>query len=404
MSGSASGHIIVHRQAKNGKDGQDGAKGAKPQYGIYSAGKAYTSGAAGEDYFDVVFHEEYQQFFTCIRSYPASETHSPSLSASNGYWEYNPSLESFFVDMLLANSAFIQKLIASAAFIENLETIQATIADLTVGSLDTAPSASGNKVKVDGDGFIIYDDDGLKKVRISNDIIGVYDDLLFVKSPSYLSSGLAQTRSISKYIPQSGTNYYLNGELFGFLNLGYCDIGSVIKLTSFTMKVSPTSSNTNITLTIGTPHYTVGIYRDGVLVTSTTVTTGSTTISMGGYYSYTYSPNLNLTVSKTGNYTIRISPYENSGPVVAKSPTFLVSSSSSGSVAITVDTTYYFSLTRSNYEFTQIGNNGIMQVMGSGFLFSGSSEFVVRRGSYMLKLSSSGLQKSTNGGSSWTNL
>ena len=196
----------------------------------------------------------------------------------------------------------------------------------------------------------------------------------------------------------------MNGELFGFLNLGYCDIGSVIKLSSFTMKVSPTSSNSNIKLTLGTPHYEVRLCRDGVTVTSVTVTTGSTTISMGGSYSYTYSPGINFTVTQSGNYTIRITPYENSGPVVAKSPTFLVSSSSSGSVSITVDTTYYFSLTRSNYEFTHIGNNGMMQVMGSGFFFSGSSEFVVRRGSYMLRLSSTGLQKSTNGGSSWTNL
>lgn len=404
MSGSANGHIVIRRQAKNGKDGQDGSRGAKPRHRLYSTGTAYQSGTTGEEWFDIVYHEEYQQFFTCIKSYPASETHSPSLSTSNAYWEYNPALESFFVDMLCANSGFINKLVASTAFITALTAIQATIHKLTVGSVDTAPSSSNNKVKVDGDGLIIYDDDGHKKVRISNDVIGVYDDLLFVKNPSYLSSGLAKTRTISKYIPQANSNYYLNGELFGFLNLGYCDIGSVIKLSSFTMKVSPTSSNSNIKLTLGTPHYEVRLCRDGVTVTSVTVTTGSTTISMGGSYSYTYSPGINFTVTQSGNYTIRITPYENSGPVVAKSPTFLVSSSSSGSVSITVDTTYYFSLTRSNYEFTHIGNNGMMQVMGSGFFFSGSSEFVVRRGSYMLRLSSTGLQKSTNGGSSWTNL
>ena len=404
MSGSANGHIVIRRQAKDGKDGQDGSRGAKPRHRLYSTGTAYQSGAAGEDWFDVVYHVEYQQFFTCIKSYPASETHSPSLSTSNAYWEYNPALESFFVDMLCANSAFINKLVASSAFITALTAVQATILKLTVGSVDTAPSASNNKVKVDGDGLIIYDDDGHKKVRISNDVIGVYDDLLFEKNPSYLSSGLAKTRTIGKYLYQANSNYYLNGEIFGFLNLGYCDIGSVIKLSSFKMKVSPTSSNSNIKLTLGTPHYEVCLCRDGVIVTSVTVTAGSTTISMGESYSYTYSPGINYTVKQSGNYYIRITPYEYSGPVVAISPSFLVSSSSSGTVNITVDTTYYFSLTRSNYEFTHIGNNGMMQVMGSGFLFSGSSEFVVRRGTYMLRLSSTGLQKSTNGGSSWTDL
>ena len=404
MSGSANGHIVIRRQAKNGKDGQDGSRGAKPRHGLYSSGVAYQSGAKGEDWFDVVFHEGYQQFFTCIKSYPASETHSPSLSSSNAYWEHNPALESFFVDMLCANTGFINKLVASTAFIGALTSIQATIHKLTVGSVDTAPSSSNNKVKVDGDGLIIYDDDGRKKVRISNDVIGIYDDLLFVANPSYLSSGLSKTRTISKYIPQANSNYYLNGELFGFLNLGYCDVGSVIQLSSFTMKVSPSSSNSNIKLTIGTPNYHVGIYRDGVCVQSITVTSGGSTVSMGSYYSATYSPNISLTVSQSGNYTIRISPYENSGPVVVKSPTYLVSSSSSGSVSIAIDTTYYFSVNRTNYEFTHIGNNGMMQVMGNGFLFSGSSEFVVRRGNQMLKLSTSGLQKSANGGSSWTNL
>lgn len=165
MSGSASGHIIVRRQAKDGKDGQDGAKGAKPRYGIYAAGKAYTSGAAGEEYFDVVYHTEYQQFFTCISSYPSTETHSPSLSTSNGYWEYNPYLESFFVDMLLANSAFIAQLAANSAFIKKLfaESIEASSMTLLEGCKVGGVQVTEKGIKVDiadTDGYVQLSEEG----------------------------------------------------------------------------------------------------------------------------------------------------------------------------------------------------------------------------------------------------
>ena len=110
MSGSANGHIVIRRQAKDGKDGQPGANGAKMRWGIYSVGKAYCSGASGEPFYDLVFHVTYQQFFLCIRSYPANETHNPSKSTSNGYWEYQPALDNLFVDILCANNAFLNNL------------------------------------------------------------------------------------------------------------------------------------------------------------------------------------------------------------------------------------------------------------------------------------------------------
>lgn len=116
MSISANGHIVVRRQAKNGKDGQDGSRGAKMRWGIYKAGKAYCSGASNEAFYDLVFHSTYQQFFICIKSYPASETHSPTKSTSNGYWEYQPALDNLFVDVLCANEAFLNSLIVRKIF------------------------------------------------------------------------------------------------------------------------------------------------------------------------------------------------------------------------------------------------------------------------------------------------
>ena len=103
-------------------------------------------------------------------------------------------------------------------------------------------------------------------------------------------------------------------------------------------------------------------------------------------------------------YTLRIYTWRNSGPVTATSTCYMYSSSGSGSVTISTTTTWKFSLTRSNYEYTHIGNDGLMQVFGNGFLYNSAQEFVVRKSNYMLRISSSGIQKSINSGQTWTSL
>lgn len=104
---TARAHMIVRRKAK---DGTPGAAGAKVRFCTYTTGRAYLSGAAGEEFYDVAFHVEYQQFFRCVQSYPASQTHAPTQSGSNAYWEWQQGLEMLFVNMLCANEAFLNNL------------------------------------------------------------------------------------------------------------------------------------------------------------------------------------------------------------------------------------------------------------------------------------------------------
>lgn len=104
---TARAHMIVRRKAK---DGSQGNPGATPRFSTYTAGVAYMSGSNGERFYDVVFHVGYQQFFRCVQSYPASETHAPSQSSSNAYWEWQQGLESLIVNCLCANNAFLNNL------------------------------------------------------------------------------------------------------------------------------------------------------------------------------------------------------------------------------------------------------------------------------------------------------
>lgn len=100
---SAQGHTVIRRRP-------EAEKGAKPWFSPYTPGVAYRSGAIGEEYYDIVFHSDYQQFFRCIKSYPASETHAPSQGASTLWWEYMQGYDVAVAYMLLANNAFINNL------------------------------------------------------------------------------------------------------------------------------------------------------------------------------------------------------------------------------------------------------------------------------------------------------
>lgn len=111
--GQAVGHILIRRHAKDGQpgdDGKPGSRGATERLSNYSAGKAYMSGAEGELFYDIVYHSGHNEFFRCITSYPASETHEPEKSSSNGYWEWQQGLEEIFANVLFANKAFIDSL------------------------------------------------------------------------------------------------------------------------------------------------------------------------------------------------------------------------------------------------------------------------------------------------------
>jgi hypothetical protein len=55
---------------------------------------------------------------------------------------------------------------------------------------------------------------------------------------------------------------------------------------------------------------------------------------------------------------------------------------------------------------TQIGEGGMLSYWGEAnyFYFSKDYGFEVRQGNYIFKVNNSGLRKSSNGGSNWTNL
>lgn len=349
---------------------------------------------------------------TTVNAYLCNVTHTSSSSRPLGdttYWTKMETFAPMMTPLLLAGAISAdyiacEEIAANSAFIQSLVAQQAFIDSLVVKTLDTSPSQSGNKIRIDGDGFSLFDSNALRKIKIDNNTVGIYDDLFFQTNINYLDSGLSRTRSNSVYVYTPGQNVYFPYELIGHLNFGYCDKGSVIRLDSISCVIAPTSTNGNIRMYMSSPQLDVAVYKDGTRVASGTVTVSSVNCAMGGSVQISGALDINYTVTEDGMYTLRIYTWRNPGPVTATSTCYMYSSSGSGVVSISTTTTWKFSVTRSNYEYTHIGNDGIMQVFGDGFLYNSSQEFVVRKSNYMLRISSSGIQKSINGGSTWTSL
>lgn len=154
---SAQGSVVVRRRPK---DGEPGEKGAKPWFSTYAAGNAYRSGAAGEEYYDIVFvgtlnNTVYNQYFRCLKSYTASETHTPSQGATTTYWEYLQGYDTMVADMLLANNAFINNL--TVRKLRVLDANNNTIlyaGDASYPLLCGADTAAGATTKISYDGKI----------------------------------------------------------------------------------------------------------------------------------------------------------------------------------------------------------------------------------------------------------
>lgn len=407
----------------NGRDGSQGPQGPTGPQGIqgciyrisvWENGKEYRNDEAltsGTRYVDVVVKTGISVGSTSsIRPYECKLTHTatsarePGTGSSWGsYWDEMSYLTPMMTPLLLAQTISadyinVASLASNAAFISYLAASTAFIDALTVKHLDTTPSSTGNKVKIDGNEVDILDSSGNKKVRLFNGSIGGYDDMILSASADYTSSGITRTKTIAKYIPSSGTTYYETAVLAN-LNLGYFNVGDSIYLSKFNFSMtvpSMVSTGNAVTAVFNAPSFVIEVLRDGTVVSTTYMTPSSSSYGSGSSVSANAYPYKTINITTAGNYSIRISPASNGFGFSGNT--------SSGDINYTPTVKLYFRFSRSNYQYTHIGNDGMIQVFGSGFLFNNSDTFVVRKGSFMLRVNSSGVAKSTNTGESWTSL
>lgn len=338
--------------------------------------------------------------YLCVRSHTSSD--SIPLGAS-GYWEKIEDMQFLMTVMLIAqriDAAYInvEDLVADSGFIESFVSSQALIEALTVMKLDTVPTATGDKIAIDGDGLVLYDASGLKKARINHKSIGSYDGTIFANALD-ASTGISQPASLAVYGASTSGTAINQSHYFANINLGYFDKGSTITLDSATLDLSLDTTSTTLSVTVkSNPWLRLQVLKDGVVI-KTALYSGTITVRKDSSRSITISSiGFSHTVESDGIYSIRMNPY-NSSCLYA-----MVSEGSGQNGVLDSTAKIKVGFSRSNYQYTHIGKDGLMQVMGTGFLFSNSDTFVVRRGSTMFRVTSSGIEKSSDGGVNWTTL
>ena len=271
---------------------------------------------------------------------------------------------------------------------------------LVVRVLDTKPSSSANKIRIDGDGLYGTDGNGVKKIRLDSKSVGGYESMFMQTTVNYTGSGYNTSREVdnggaSFYIGGTGTEINVGGRLLGRIDLGYFDVGSTIRINGATLTFTINSSNSSVYLNFGGNVFRILLVRNGETVLSKYGGSSGVLVQQGTPGSGSTTMSWSHTVTKDGDYSIVI--YSNDDAVLA-------SSNGSAYVTFTVSSNVKFYFSRSNYETIHLGPDGMMQVVGSGFIFHNEDVFVVRKGNYMLKVTNYGIYKSTNGGTSWYSL
>lgn len=186
------------------------------------------------------------------------------------------------------------------------------------------------------------------------------------------------------------------------LNLGYFGVGSTINIKAlkigFTVPGNNSSSTVVVKMYATPPAFMVYVKCNGNVVKQFGIVNG-TTYTNGDYAEYTLTvPEENQTIivddTKEGTYTIE---------VVQK--TFNLYASSSGILsAFTYSIRTTFSFVRGSYERTILGNDGMLSCWKNGAMLMSNDQFFVAIGDYQLRVTPTGIQKSSNGGTSWQNI
>ncbi len=270
---------------------------------------------------------------------------------------------------------------------------------LVVKVVDTKPSSSYNKIRIDGDGISGLDGSGFRKIRVDSQGVGDYNVLFFQNTANYTSGGysfplMAVNGGAQFYVGGTGSTTGISSSLrLAEIGLGYFDKGSTIRLDSIGVTFVVSSTNSSIKLVLGDTSFYVYIKCNGNTVASSSAG-GGNNVSAGGSLTKTAYPYRTINVSEDGNYSI----------VVVSGSNYFTSDDGSGYATLSISANIKFSFSRSNYEYTHIGTDGIMQTVGNGYFFNNGDTFIVRKGNTMLRVTSNGIQKSTNGGTSWTTI
>ena len=410
---SVRGHICVRRKAK---DGAEGAAGKSIRNSVWESGKQYYAGDTPVDGvypLDIVSDKAMAIGTSGVNFYMCVKTHvSPNTSnlTNTTYWKKLNTLQpvvtylilaelikaSFIdVDDLAANSAFIQNLIASTIFTSTLSANSAFLDNLVAKRIRSA--TSGKRVLIEGNMLTMYDANDVLKLLVSGeDLSSVQGSTTVSFTPgTILSAGIAASPNFNHGVTYSGTGNSGSITLASscLLNLPsvtvpgtfYCDglLGGEVngRLTVYWLvdgqRIGNSADNNN----------TVS-YLEGGASKDITVIMPAQSVSVGAG---THTIALGCDISFYGE------------DYIADSGTFSYSAGCNNSVTVQSEYPVQKTEVAGNGFRVMFTSNHFMEAVKTGNA-SSTITFTLRAGSYALRVSEAGVQKTSDGGSTWSNL
>ena len=269
---------------------------------------------------------------------------------------------------------------------------QSFVPNLTLNAVAGELSA-GNVLKIDGAGMRMFDGNRTCLRMTSNRISSQIDT-----SPSTGSGTVSGSYSQSLYLPTSTPGYTSSNTWVYRFDLGQMYTNSTIRVQNATIKCTFPTRVGNSYLSFRGGTVAVYLQAGGVkkyLLKSQSIAYGATSVD--------------VTLSFDSNITIDGSTYPEQHYYISYEVTVQFSSSggssgSSESKSIIVSNSQY-NYSRAIETLLLFGTNGIFNRQSTDtYMWNTEEGFLVRKGNYALRVTSSGVQKSTNGGSSWSNL
>lgn len=379
-------------------DGTDGKSPAMVYRGIYDSAKLYY----GTQYrVDVV---KYQNTYYVARV-DAGEFSAVTPTSTTKWNTFGAQFESVATELLLAELANIagwifkdNQLISQFGTINGDETSEYDDDDFVPAIwLDGIHGEvhAGKSLRLDKDGISLFDSNGIMVAKIMNTTISNQIDT----SPSNVSKTYANTTTDnSVYLPTSTYMYQNTAIVQQTVSLGYLYQNSTITINAATMSATfPTNIQGN-SITYTTGYLRIELWCGGRQIKQWQVS-GGTAAAVSG----TVTANTTLTVDGStipeGNYYILYKIYRNYFSTGGGT-----SGGTSSKFSFSVSNAYYAYRRSVDKKFI-IGNNGMFNRWSdTNYMLSSTTGHLFRYGNYVLRIMSSGIQKSTDGGSTWTSL
>ena len=258
-----------------------------------------------------------------------------------------------------------------------------------------------NEIFMDARGMRMISGD-YDRLRIANCSIGEFSKYWVKKD---FSGDHYETHTHDSIYMFAGNTWLDNRVKFGThtINLGYFGVGSTLNFSKFSFAFYVPENNASSSVVVkmyaNTPAFMVYVKRNGETVKQFGIVNGTmyTNNEYADYVLTVPESNRTIIVDETleGNYAVEI---------VQK--TFNIYASSSGTLkAFDYAIRVTMSFVRGSYERTILGNDGMLSCWKNGAMLMTNDQFFVALGNNQFRITpNNGIQKSSDGGTKWTNL